>query len=70
MNYGAGKWERIKIVKNMSFTTIEIMGIIFSSSGILYPKFICSIFMNLDQEMTSSAQKLYACIFLPFSQWE
>lgn len=67
-NYGAGKWERIKKVKNMAFVTIIIMGGIFSASGILSPNGVCSIFMHMNAEMSAIAAKslrMYFIAFLP-----
>ena len=67
-NYGAGKWERIKKVKNMAFVTIIFMGFLFSISGILFPTVVCSIFMKLDEGMKAIAQKgvrMYFVAFLP-----
>lgn len=67
-NFGAGKWERIKKVKNMAFFTIIIMGVIFSACGILSPKGVCSIFMSMNEEMTAIAQRgvrMYFIAFLP-----
>lgn len=67
-NYGAGKWNRIKKVRNMAFFTIMIMGALFSISGILFPEGIGSIFMNMTEEMKIIAQKglrMYFITFLP-----
>ena len=67
-NYGADKWERISKVRNMAFLTIIIMGTIFSLLGVLSPNRICSVFMNMNDEMTAIAQKgvrIYFTAFLP-----
>lgn len=67
-NYGAGKWDRIKKVRNMAFVTIIFMGFLFSISGILFPTVVCSIFMKLDEGMKEIAQKgvrMYFVVFLP-----
>lgn len=67
-NYGAGKWDRIKKVRNMAFVTIIFMGFLFSISGILFPTVVCSIFMKLDEGMKVIAQKgvrMYFVAFLP-----
>ncbi len=67
-NYGGGRWDRIQKIKKMAFGTIIVMGIIFSASGLLFPEGVGSIFMNLDDEMTSIAQvgiRLYFITFLP-----
>ena len=67
-NYGAGKWDRIKKIRRMSFLTIFFMGLIFSLSGVLFPNGVCSIFMNPDGEMRKIAQvgvRMYFVAFLP-----
>lgn len=67
-NYGAGKGERIKKVRNMAFLTIILMGAIFSASGILSPNGVCSIFMRMTPEMSAIAAKglrMYFIAFLP-----
>lgn len=67
-NFGADKWDRIKKVRNMAFLTIICMGIIFSASGILFPNSVCSIFMNMTEEMKTIAEKglrKYFIAFLP-----
>ena len=67
-NYGGGKWDRIQKIKKMSFLTISVMGLLFSMSGVLFPNGVCSVFMNLDEEMKSIAQmgvRMYFVAFLP-----
>ena len=67
-NFGADKWDRIKKVRNMAFLTIICMGILFSASGILFPNGVCSIFMNMTEEMKVIAGKglrMYFIAFLP-----
>ena len=67
-NFGADKGDRIKKVRNMAFLTIICMGIIFSASGILFPNSVCSIFMNMTEEMKTIAEKglrMYFIAFLP-----
>ncbi len=67
-NFGAGKRERIKGVRNMAFVTIIIMGAIFSASGILFPNGVGSIFMNMNEEMSAIAGtglRMYFAAFLP-----
>lgn len=67
-NYGAGKWERIRKVRNMAFFTIVILGAVFSLSGILFPEGVCSVFMNLKDEMrviARSGLRMYFVAFLP-----
>ena len=67
-NFGADKWDRIKKVRNMAFLTIICMGILFSASGILSPNGVCSIFMNMTEEMKAIAGKglrMYFIAFLP-----
>ena len=67
-NFGADKWDRIKKVRNMAFITIICMGILFSASGILFPNGVCSIFMNITEEMKVIAERglrMYFIAFLP-----
>ena len=67
-NYGAGKWGRIRKVRNMAFFTIAILGAVFSLSGILFPEGVCSVFMNLKDEMrviAKSGLRMYFVAFLP-----
>lgn len=67
-NFGADKWDRIKKVRNMAFLTIICMGILFSTSGILFPNGVCSIFMNMTEEMKAIAGRglrMYFIAFLP-----
>lgn len=49
INYGAGKWERIKGIRRMSYLTITIMGAVFSLSGIMFPLGICGVFMEVGE---------------------
>lgn len=67
-NYGAGKWDRIRTVRNLALMTIILMGILFSLSGILAPEAVGSVFTHLDEEMREIAHKgirLYFIAFLP-----
>lgn len=67
-NYGAGKGDRIKKVRNMAFLTIIIMGAIFSLSGILFPTGVCRIFMKVEEDTKVIAQngiRTYFIAFLP-----
>ena len=67
-NYGAGKWDRIKKVKKMSFLTIAVMGLIFSASGILFPNGVGSIFMHMNAERSAIAEtglRMYFAAFFP-----
>lgn len=67
-NYGAGKKERISHIKRLSFTTIIIMGIVFSLVGILFPTIVSAAFlpMNSDIEKISNyAIRMYFITFLP-----
>ncbi len=65
-NYGAGKWERIQRIRKMSCITIIFMGVIFSSIGMLFPEIVCSIFMNLNEEMRLIAQRGIRIYFVAF----
>ncbi len=68
MNYGAGNLHRIRTVKKMAYITIIVLGILFSLSGMLFPKIICKIFMKTTSEMELIADlgiRLYFIVFLP-----
>lgn len=67
-NYGAGNRQRIQGIRNMSFLTIIIMGVVFSLSGILFPLQIGGIFMKIDEDtklIAQSAIRTYFITFLP-----
>lgn len=67
-NYGAGKWERIRGIRRMSYLTIAIMGAVFSLSGILFPLGICGAFMEVSTDIEMLAQhaiRTYFVAFLP-----
>lgn len=68
-NYGAGNGVRIKGIKKMAYTTILIMGAIFSLSGILFPTAVCRIFIKMNPTLTDIANlgiRTYFFAFLPF----
>lgn len=67
-NYGAGKWDRIRGIRRMSYLTITIMGAVFSLSGILFPLVICGVFMEVGGDIEMLAQnaiRIYFIAFLP-----
>lgn len=67
-NYGAGNRQRIKGIRNMSFLTIIIMGVVFSLGGILFPLQIGGIFMKIGEDtrlIAQSAIRTYFIAFLP-----
>lgn len=65
-NYGAGKWERIRGIRRMSYLTIAIMGAVFSLSGILFPLVICGAFMEVGGEIETLAQNAIRTYFIAF----
>ncbi len=65
-NYGAGKWERIRGIRRMSYLTIAIMGAVFSLSGILFPLVICGAFMEVGGEIETLAQSAIRTYFIAF----
>ncbi len=65
-NFGAGKWDRIKVIRRMAFFTIIIMGTVFSASGILFPNGIASIFMDMNEEMSAIAHRGLRTYFMAF----
>lgn len=67
-NYGAGEQKRIHGVRNMSYFTIVLMGIVFSLCGLLFPTQIGGVFMDMNDEMKTIAQsgiRTYFTAFLP-----
>ena len=67
-NYGAGNRQRIQGIRNMSFLTIIIMGVVFSLSGILFPLQTGGIFMKIGKDtelIAQSAIRTYFIAFLP-----
>ncbi len=65
-NYGAGKWERIRGIRRMSYLTIAVMGAVFSLSGILFPLVICGAFMEVGAEIETLAQSAIRTYFIAF----
>ena len=65
-NYGAGKWERIRGIRRMSYLTIVIMGAVFSLSGILFPLGICGAFMEVSSDIEMLAQHVIRTYFVAF----
>lgn len=65
-NYGAGKWERIKGIRRMSYLTITIMGAVFSLSGIMFPLGICGVFMEVGENIEVLAQNAIRTYFIAF----
>lgn len=66
INYGAGKWERIKGIRRMSYLTITIMGAVFSLSGIMFPLGICGVFMEVGENIEVLAQNAIRTYFIAF----
>lgn len=67
-NFGARNHERIRTIKKMAYITIIVMGILFSVSGVLFPKTVCKIFMETTLETERIANwgiRLYFIAFLP-----
>lgn len=65
-NYGAGKRERIRGIRRMSYLTIVIMGAVFSLSGILFPLGICGAFMEVSTDIEMLAQHVIRTYFVAF----
>ena len=67
-NYGAGNTDRIKQMKKMAYVTIVLMGLVFSLSGIIFPNGVCSVFVEMNDELRAIAEygvRLYFIAFLP-----
>lgn len=65
-NYGAGKRDRIRGVRRMSYITIVIMGAVFSLCGVLFPLGICGAFMEVATDIESLAQSAIRTYFMAF----
>ena len=48
-NYGANNIGRINAIKRMAYTTILIMGALFSLLGILFPRVLCGVFIDMNE---------------------
>lgn len=69
-NYGAHNIKRIETVRKMAFITVAIMGTVFSLGGIIFPQGVCSIFLNVNDEIGQIANygiRLYFIAFLPLA---
>lgn len=70
MNYGAGKKERIRQVRRLAYTTVLIMGTLFTLTGLFFPITVAKIFITLTPETAAIANKairIYFIAFLPMS---
>ena len=65
-NFGAGQSDRIAKLRRYAYTTVLIMGVIFSLSGILFPEFVASCFIDLTdatRTVTTTAMPIYFIAF-------
>ena len=68
-NYGADNISRIKTIKRMAYTTILIMGVLFSLIGILFPRTLCNVFIDMNEGLGVIADlgvRAYFFAFVPF----
>ncbi len=68
-NYGANNIGRIKIIKRMAYITILIMGVVFSLLGILFPRVLCGVFIDMNDSLGVIADlgvRAYFFAFVPF----
>ena len=68
-NYGANNIGRINTIKRMAYTTILIMGVLFSLLGILFPRILCSVFIDMNEGLGVIADlgvRAYFFAFVPF----
>ena len=66
-NFGARQHKRIASLRKYAYTTVLIMGVIFSATGILFPEFVASCFIDLTdatRAVTKSAMPIYFIAFL------
>lgn len=68
-NHGAGNTDRIAAIKKLAYTTILIMGAFFSLAGILFPRTVCGIFIDMNDTLgviTDFGIRAYFFAFIPF----
>lgn len=68
-NHGAGNTDRIAAIKKLAYTTILIMGAVFSLAGILFPRTVCGIFIDMNDTLgviTDFGIRAYFFAFIPF----
>ena len=68
-NYGANNIGRINAIKRMAYTTILIMGALFSLLGILFPRVLCGVFIDMNEGLGVIADlgvRAYFFAFVPF----
>ena len=66
-NFGAGQADRIAKLRKYAYTTVIIMGVVFALSGIIFPEFVASCFIDLtDTTLTvaKTAMPIYFTAFL------
>ena len=65
-NFGAGQNVRIAKLRKYAYSTVLIMGVVFALSGILFPEFVASCFIDLTdatREVTKTAMPIYFIAF-------
>ena len=60
------EWERIRVIRRMSYLTIIVMGLILLMSGILCPLGICGVFMKVGVDVDQLAQCAIRTCFTAF----
>lgn len=68
-NYGANNIGRINAIKRMAYTTILIMGALFSLLGILFPRVLCGVFIDMNEGLGVIADlgvRAHFFAFVPF----
>ena len=58
MNYGSGQMQRIREIDKLSVITALLMGILFSSAGVLFPVQITTFFVNATPEILAIAPSI------------
>lgn len=66
MNYGAGKYDRIKKVFRLGVTTSIIVGAAFTIAGFIIPERIANIFVKLSESDMFNAKKAIMIYFSAF----
>lgn len=65
-NYGARKIDRLQAFWKMGFSTVIIMGVLFTAIGEIFPEQITAIFINATPEVLEAAPGIIRPYFLLF----
>lgn len=66
INYGAGKRERVELVRKTASRTVLAAGVLFTLIGLVFPTQISQIFVPLTKELTALAVPAVRIYFISF----